>query len=65
MLQRRRLFFGSVDVQTAQLQPIIGTPCEAPVPRNVKFIISSLPKNVDLNRVFISLCADSKKYYYN
>src|SRR4051812_27555190 len=34
---RSRRSFGSVDLQTAQSQPIIGTPCDVPVPRNVIF----------------------------
>jgi hypothetical protein len=29
------LSFGSSEVQTAQSQPIIGTPCDVPVPRKV------------------------------
>ena len=33
---------GSVEVHTAQVQPIIGTPCEVPVPRSV-----TLRLNVD------------------
>src|SRR6187402_961974 len=32
---RERLSRGSVDRQTAQAQPIIGTPIDVPVPRNV------------------------------
>ena len=32
---RRRLSRGSVERHTAQSQPIIGTPCDVPVPRNV------------------------------
>ncbi len=32
---RDRLSRGSVDRQTAQVQPIIGTPIDVPVPRNV------------------------------
>src|SRR5688500_2458687 len=32
---RDRLSRGSVDWQTAQAQPIIGTPIDVPVPRNV------------------------------
>src|SRR3954470_22016767 len=32
---RERLSRGSVDWQTAQAQPIIGTPIDVPVPRNV------------------------------
>src|SRR5688572_15077262 len=32
---RVRRSWGSLDVQTAQAQPIIGTPCEVPVPRRV------------------------------
>ena len=39
--QRRRLFRGSSDVQTAQRQPIIGTPDEVPHPRTVTFIKES------------------------
>ena len=35
MDDRVRLSRGSADVQTAQSHPIIGTPCEVPVPRNV------------------------------
>jgi len=34
-LLRNLLSFLSVDVQTAQLQPIMGTPLLVPVPRNV------------------------------
>ena len=34
---RSRRSRGSEDVQVAQSQPIIGTPCEVPVPRNVMF----------------------------
>ena len=36
---RKRLSRGSLDVQTLQLQPITGMPCDVPVPRNVKCII--------------------------
>src|SRR6476469_4489875 len=36
---RWRRSFGSVEWQVAQSQPIIGTPCEVPVPRNVIFKI--------------------------
>jgi hypothetical protein len=32
--ERVRLFLGLVEVQTGQSQPITGTPCEVPVPRN-------------------------------
>ncbi len=32
---RSRLSRGSVERQVAQSQPIIGTPCDVPVPRNV------------------------------
>jgi len=32
---RERLSRGSVDPQTAQRQPIMGTPCDVPVPRKV------------------------------
>ena len=32
---RQRLSRGSVDRQTSHVHPIIGTPCEVPVPRNV------------------------------
>ena len=35
---RSRVFFGSGDVQTAQSQPIIGTPCDVPLPRTVTFM---------------------------
>jgi hypothetical protein len=35
MLGRNRLSFASVDVQTSQLQAIIGTPVLVPVPRKV------------------------------
>jgi hypothetical protein len=35
MLLRRRLSRGSVDVQTSQEQPIMGTPPLVPVPRKV------------------------------
>jgi len=34
---RIRRSLGSVDLQTAQSHPIIGTPCDVPVPRNVIF----------------------------
>src|SRR5262245_48692990 len=34
---RRRVSRGSADRQTAQSQPIIGTPCDVPVPRKVTF----------------------------
>ena len=34
---RKRLSFKSLDRHTSQLQPIRGTPCEVPVPRNVIF----------------------------
>ena len=33
-----RLLCGSEDVQTGHLQPIIGTPCDVPVPRNVSSV---------------------------
>jgi hypothetical protein len=35
-LVRRRLSLGSEEVQTAQSQPMAGTPALVPVPRNVK-----------------------------
>src|SRR4051812_3975338 len=38
MEARVRLLRGSVDVHTAQLQAIIGTPCEVPVPRKITSI---------------------------
>src|SRR6185295_11112562 len=38
---RVRRLFGSVDVQTAQSQPIIGTPCDVPVPRKMTSILPS------------------------
>jgi hypothetical protein len=34
---RVRRSCGSEDVQVAQVQPIIGTPCDVPVPRKVIF----------------------------
>lgn len=34
---RRRLSLLSVEVQTSQSQPMIGMPCDVPVPRNVIF----------------------------
>jgi hypothetical protein len=33
-LERVRLLRGSVEVQTAHSQPIMGTPVDVPVPRN-------------------------------
>lgn len=47
----RRLFFSLVDVQTEHLQPIMGTPIEAPVPKKSKDlfmgeIIPDLPNDV-------------------
>jgi hypothetical protein len=35
---RYRTFRESEEWQTAQLQPIIGTPCEVPVPMKLKII---------------------------
>ena len=35
---RRRLSRGSVDRETGLLLPIIGTPCEVPVPKNINFM---------------------------
>jgi hypothetical protein len=41
MLVRNLLSLGLVDVQTGQLQPIIGMPVLVPVPRNVIFKLIS------------------------
>jgi hypothetical protein len=45
MLERRRLSRVSVDVQTAQSQPIIGTPLLVPVPRNVMVSFGTTKSN--------------------
>jgi hypothetical protein len=37
---RSLLSLGSADVQTGQLQPIMGTPWDVPVPKNVTFKMS-------------------------
>jgi hypothetical protein len=41
MEQRKRLSFKSVDLHTAQVQAITGTPWEVPVPRKVTFIFQT------------------------
>jgi hypothetical protein len=41
MLERKRLSFLFTDVHTLQLQAIMGTPCDVPVPKNVTFILSA------------------------
>ncbi len=45
-LARNRLSFGSVDLQTAQSQPITGTPWLVPEPKMVIFIALILVKTV-------------------
>src|SRR5690606_6421063 len=44
MEERRRLFFGSSEVHTAQSQPITGTPIEVPVPRKVISVLVSIAR---------------------
>ncbi len=41
MDERVRLSRGSVDWQTAHLQPIIGTPCDVPEPSTVTIILEA------------------------
>jgi hypothetical protein len=49
---RRRLSRGSLERHTSHWQPIVGTPCDVPVPRNVKrIVINGLVNQIDANFV--------------
>jgi len=54
MLERRRLSFLSVEVQTSQSQPIMGTPLLVPVPRNVILREGYTGKNKECESLAIS-----------
>ena len=57
---RSRLSFGSVEVQTAQSQPDMGTPVEVPEPRIVRTIVSSL-LGVSFTRCFVIIVDQSQE----
>lgn len=59
MDERNRLSFGSDDWQTLQLQAIIGTPCDVPVPKNV---ICTLNFNIKINLLPYLRCIISDCY---
>src|SRR5574344_1022402 len=56
----RRLSCQSSDWQTLHLQPIMGTPCDVPVPKNVSFIYCYSCFIRDANLMFFICCCEKE-----